>query len=70
MKKTIHNIETGEITEVDLTKEEKAEFKLNQEIYIDRTKEFFEEAEAKATARQEILDRLGLTADDAKLLLG
>ena len=27
------------------------------------------EAEAKATARQAILDRLGLTADEAKLLL-
>jgi hypothetical protein len=28
------------------------------------------EAEAKATARQEILDRLGLTAEEAQLLLG
>ena len=28
------------------------------------------EAEAKATARQAILDRLGLTADEAQLLLG
>ena len=27
-------------------------------------------AEAKATARQAILDRLGLTADEAALLLG
>jgi len=28
------------------------------------------EAEAKATARQAILDRLGITADEAALLLG
>ena len=28
------------------------------------------EAEAKAAERQAILDRLGLTADEAKLLLG
>ena len=28
------------------------------------------EADAKAAQRQAILDRLGLTADDAKLLLG
>ena len=28
------------------------------------------EAEAKATARAEILDRLGLTADEAAILLG
>ena len=28
------------------------------------------QAEAKATERQAILDRLGLTADEAKLILG
>ena len=28
------------------------------------------EAQAKATARQAVLDRLGLTAEDAQLLLG
>jgi hypothetical protein len=28
------------------------------------------EAEVRATARQSILDRIGLTADEAKLLLG
>ena len=28
------------------------------------------QAEAKATARQAILDRLGLTSDEAQLLLG
>jgi len=28
------------------------------------------EAEAKATARQALLDKLGITADEAKLLLG
>ena len=28
------------------------------------------EAEAKATARQAVLDRLGLTAEEAQLLLG
>ena len=28
------------------------------------------EAEAKATARQAVLDRLGLTADEAALILG
>ena len=29
-----------------------------------------DQAEAKATAKQAILDRLGLTADEAKLILG
>jgi hypothetical protein len=31
---------------------------------------YLAEAEAKATARQTILDRLGLTAEEAQLLLG
>jgi hypothetical protein len=34
------------------------------------TKLIITEAEAKATQRQVILDRLGLTADEAQLLLG
>jgi predicted nucleic acid-binding Zn-ribbon protein len=62
------NALTGEetITERDETAAEK---KLREV----RTKELaaeIAEAEAKALARQAILDRLGLTADEAKLLLG
>jgi predicted nucleic acid-binding Zn-ribbon protein len=62
------NALTGEetITERDETAAEK---KLREV----RTKELaaeIAEAEAKESARQIILDRLGLTADEVKLLLG
>jgi hypothetical protein len=62
------NVQTGEetITERDETAAEKKErLDFEKEIAARQS-----EAEAKATARQEILDRLGLTADEAKLLLG
>ncbi len=62
------NVLTGEetITERDETiAEKKAREKLEKEIAAEKA-----EAEAKETQRQAILDRLGLTADEAKLLLG
>ena len=62
-QKLIINCETGEQIEEKLTTKELSDWKA--------TKEKAEtEAEAKATQRQAILDRLGLTADEAKLLLG
>jgi hypothetical protein len=45
----------------------------DKKIREERAKEFAAaqaEADAKAAQRQAILDRLGLTADEAKLLLG
>ena len=62
------NVQTGEeITfERDETTEEKA-FRLELKAKADAEKA---EIELKDAARQAILDRLGLTADEAKLLLG
>lgn len=62
------NAQTGETTiiERELTVEEIKERKSFQEQSISLKAE----AEAKAAARQAILDRLGLTEDEAKLLLG
>lgn len=62
------NVQTGEetITERDETAAEtKARLDRAKEVEAAQT-----EAEAKAQARQAVLDRLGLTADEAKLLLG
>lgn len=57
---------TGEVLEKNFTKSELDEVKANQaRIDLERA-----EAEAKATARQAILDRLGLTAEEAALILG
>jgi hypothetical protein len=62
------NAQTGEetITERDeTTAETKARQAIEKQFAIEQA-----EAEAKAAKRQVILDRLGLTADEAKLILG
>ena len=63
-----HNIETGEIVDI-----ERDETSAETKARLDNAKEIATaqaEAEAKATARQAIADRLGLTADELKVLLG
>jgi FMN-dependent NADH-azoreductase len=62
----IHNVETNEIIERDMTAEELAQYE--QTRLAEATKQA--EAEAKAAERQAILDRLGLTADELKTILG
>lgn len=63
--KTIINCTTGEVTERELNAEELAqEAKDVKELKAEKT-----EAEAKAQAKAELLERLGITADEAKLLL-
>ena len=63
-----YNIQTGEetITERDETAaEKKAREALQKQIATEKA-----EADAKAAQRQAIADRLGLTADEFKLLIG
>jgi hypothetical protein len=60
------NCETGEEIIREATKAEKDEAKARQQ----KVEAQEAEAKAKEAARQAILDRLGLTADEAKLLLG
>jgi hypothetical protein len=62
----IVNCETGEEIVRDATAEEIAQIKIDAE----KATTVKAEAEAKEAARQVILDRLGLTADEAQLLLG
>jgi hypothetical protein len=62
----IVNCETGEEIIQDATAEQIAQMELDA-VNVSAAKA---EAEAKEAARQAILDRLGLTADEAKLLLG
>ena len=62
----IHDLATNEIIDREMNDFEFAEHQKSQtKETIDKT-----EIEAKQMQRQEILDRLGLTADEAKLLLG
>jgi hypothetical protein len=62
----IVNVETGEEIVRDATAEEIAQMKLDAENAAAEKAQ----ADAKEASRQAILDRLGLTADEAKLLLG
>jgi len=62
------NIITGEetITERDETLEEK----LKREAYEASVAQYQAEAEAKAATRQALLTRLGITEEEARILLG
>ena len=62
----IINVETGEEIVRDATAEEIAQM----EIDVVNAKATEEAIKAEAIKRQAILDRLGLTADEAKLILG
>ena len=61
----IHNVETGEIIEREMTKAEKDQAALDQ---AELTARLAAEAQ-KATAKAALLERLGITADEAALLL-
>lgn len=62
----IHNLETNEVIEREMNDAEFLQFQSDQEI---KTAKVAEEA-AKAQARQALLDKLGITEEEAKLLLG
>ena len=62
----IVNCETGEEIVRDATAEEIAQM----ELYAAQESAEKAQAEAKATTKAAILDRIGLTADEAKLILG
>jgi poly(A) polymerase Pap1 len=66
MLKTIHNVETGEITTREMTEEEIAQ---RQEVANEQNRRKAE-AQAKEAARQAVLTKLGLTAEEAQALLG
>ena len=63
------NCETGEVQEIELTAEEVAELEAAAaKAEADRIAAE-EEANAKATAKADLLDKLGITAEEAALLL-
>jgi len=62
----IHNIEIDEVIDREMNDAEFAQYQESKAAQAIAKAE----AEAKEAARQAILDRLGLTADEAKLILG
>ena len=62
----IHDMETNEIIDREMTDAEFADYEAQQVLSNQRKAE----NEARENAKSALLDRLGLTADEAKLLLG
>lgn len=63
---TIHNTETDEILNREMTNQEYAEHL----AWIEKEAKDKAELQAKEAARQAVLEKLGLTADEAAALLG
>jgi hypothetical protein len=61
----IHNTETDEVIDREMTDTEFAQYEADQEAQATALAEI----EAKAQAKAELLERLGMTEDEAKLLL-
>jgi hypothetical protein len=61
----IHDVSTNEIVERDMNEIELNAWKINQAISITETKE----KEAKAIKKAALLAKLGITEDEASLLL-
>jgi hypothetical protein len=69
MKKII-NCETGEVIERELNKAEKDQQKIDEANIAAGVAFIKAETETKAQAKAAILDRLNLTADELKTILG
>ena len=67
--KTIVDIATGETKVVPFTEEETAAHLAMQQKIADAENNLIAEEEAKAASRQSLLDKLGITEEEAKLLL-
>jgi len=66
MSKLIVNVETGETVERELNKVEKDQQKIDEKEIA----ALEAEAQTKEAAKAAILDRIGLTADELKTILG
>lgn len=68
-----HNVETGEITQIDLTPEEIADIEARQaKLQAEQAEQETArqaEADAAAAAKAALLTKLGITEEEAKLLL-
>jgi hypothetical protein len=67
--KTIINCETGEVVVRELNAQEIAQQKIDEAGIADVQAIVKAEAEAKASAKADLLSKLGITAEEAALLL-
>jgi hypothetical protein len=69
LSRIIHDVATGEIREEVLSPEETAQIKAKEAAFIAKLEQLEIEKATKAVQRQALLDRLGITEEEAKLLL-
>jgi len=69
MFRTEHNLQTGEIVEIPLTTQEAAALEKEWAKEAQRIANETAQADAKETAKADLLTRLGITAEEAALLL-
>jgi hypothetical protein len=62
----IHDLATDEVIDREMNDQEFAQ----HQAHLENEAAIKAEAETKAVEKQALLDRLGITADEAKLLLG
>jgi hypothetical protein len=62
----VHDLETNEVIDREMNDAEFAQYQADKAERAAKAAE----ADAKAAEKQALLDRLGITADEAKLLLG
>jgi hypothetical protein len=67
--KIVVNCETGEVNEIELTDEEVAQREADAAAYAAQKAQEEADAEIKAEAKAALLARLGITAEEAVLLL-
>lgn len=61
----VHDVESNEVIDREMTVSEIAEYEAAQVTLMEKKSEI----EAKSAAKAALLDRLGMTEDEAKLLL-
>lgn len=66
---TIYNCETGEVTYVTPNAESEAIAAIHQASFEEAQERIAQEEAEKAEAKDALLERLGITAEEAKLLL-
>lgn len=62
----MHNVETGEVVEREMNAEELAQWEADQAAFAAQV----QAQEEAAAQRAALLERLGITEEEAKLLLG
>jgi hypothetical protein len=68
--KIVVDCSTGEVSEIELTAEEVAQRTADAKAYADHKAAEEADKAAKAVEKAALLERLGITAEEATLLLG